>query len=172
MLLLALLACQPASIVQDTGALRPACEPNLPSFVMPIAPGSTSVAVEHHLGLCSDERSSMGRLSLRRTTPNATCQAILTFVGVGETRCAGCAGAWSIEGPYLDSDCPTELVDMSLGPEDLVISPWIGWSTDGTVHGENTAGMVDLPAYSNDYAARTEGPESWVDVYGASLLDR
>ena len=172
MLLLAFLACAPNPIVQDTGALQPACEPHLPSFVMPIEAGSSTVAVEHHLGLCTDLGSAVGRLTLRRTTPDATCQAILSFIGVGEARCDGCEGAWSVEEQHLDSDCPDELIDLSLGPEDLLGSPWIGWDIDGTVHGENQGGMVVLPALSFDYAALTEGPEAWIDVYGASLLDR
>jgi hypothetical protein len=141
-------------------------------FDMPISAGSTSVALEHHLGLCTDPSSAMGRLTVRRSTPDASCTAILTFTGDGEATCDECTAAWAIRDVLLDSDCPPELVALTVGPEDLDVSPWIGWNIDGTVHGEKAAGPVALPAYSFDYAKRTEGPEAWIDVYGASLLDR
>lgn len=171
-MLLLLLACAPATIVQDTGALQAPCEPNVPVFDMPIGAGSSTVAVEHHLGLCTDQQSATGRLTVRRTTPDATCTAILTFVGEGETDCpSGCTGAWAIGEQLLESDCEG-LEELTLGPEDLVISPWVGWSIDGTVHGENVDGLVELPARSNDFTNLVEGPESWLDVYGAILVDR
>ena len=97
---------------------------------------------------------------------------ILTFEQAGDASCDPCKEGWQVSEQLLDSDCPEELAAMSLGPEDLRISPWLGWDIDDRVHGENLDGLVELPAVRFDDVDRTEGPQRWIDVYATSLLER
>jgi len=164
-------ACTPASIVQDTGALRPPCEPTTTSFSLEAAPVFDDVvAVEHHLGLCIDEFSTQGLLLVRRTGVDATCIASLSFAGAGETQCPSCEGAWEITEVALDTDCPDVLADATLGPEDLAASSWIGWALDGKLYGDVAGTQVELPAASFDYIDQGNGPNRWIDVYGSSQV--